>query len=95
MAEFWYNTNHHSAINTTPYEVVYGQTPPLHIPYVAGESVVEAVDRSMLAREEAIKMCKFHLKRAQDRMVNQANKHRSERVFDVGMWVYLKLQPHR
>lgn len=40
-------------------------------------------------------MLKFHLQRAQDRMVNQANKHRSDRVLDVGMWVYLKLQPHR
>ncbi|GJV56012.1 retrotransposable element Tf2 [Tanacetum coccineum] len=27
-------------------------------------------------------------------MVNQANKHRSDRVFEAGMWVYLKLYPH-
>ncbi|GKC94093.1 hypothetical protein Tco_1159535, partial [Tanacetum coccineum] len=32
---------------------------------------------------------------AQDRMRNLANKHRTYRVLDVGMWVYLKLQPHR
>ncbi|GJR33529.1 RNA-directed DNA polymerase, eukaryota, reverse transcriptase zinc-binding domain protein, partial [Tanacetum coccineum] len=55
LAEWWYNTNHHSAINTTPDEMVYGQTPPLHVPYVGGESKVEAVDRTLLAREEAIK----------------------------------------
>lgn len=24
LSEWWYNTNHHSAINSTPYEVVYG-----------------------------------------------------------------------
>ena len=40
-------------------------------------------------------MLKFHLKRSQDRMQNQANKHRTDRHFDVGTWVYLKLQPHR
>ncbi|GKE46805.1 retrotransposable element Tf2 [Tanacetum coccineum] len=51
-AEFWYNTNFHSAINTTPFQMVYGQTPPLHIPYVSGDSLVESVDRTMQAREE-------------------------------------------
>ncbi|GJR78796.1 retrotransposable element Tf2 [Tanacetum coccineum] len=37
LAEWWY-TNHHSATNTTPYEAMYGQSPPLHIPYVGGEN---------------------------------------------------------
>ncbi|GJW26149.1 reverse transcriptase [Tanacetum coccineum] len=32
---------------------------------------------------------------AQDRMRNLANKHRTDRVLDLGMWVYLKLHPHR
>jgi hypothetical protein len=35
-----------------------------------------------------------HLERAQQRMENQANKHRSEREFAVGDQVYLKLQPY-
>ncbi|GJZ42128.1 retrotransposable element Tf2 [Tanacetum coccineum] len=95
MAEFWYNTNFHSAINTTPFQTVYGQTPPLHIPYVNGDSLVEKVDRTMQAREESLQMVKFYPKRAQNMMVSQANKHKSDRVFEVGMWVYLKLQPHR
>ncbi|GJZ47519.1 retrotransposable element Tf2 [Tanacetum coccineum] len=47
------------------------------------------------AREQALNMLKFRLKRAQDRMRNLANKNRSDRVFEVGMWVYLNLQPHR
>lgn len=38
MAEWWYNTTFHSAINTNPYEVVYGQAPPLHLPYLPHES---------------------------------------------------------
>lgn len=35
-----------------------------------------------------------HLTRAQKRMKHQADKSRSERVFSVGDWVYLKLQPY-
>ncbi|GJR91413.1 gypsy/ty3 retroelement polyprotein [Tanacetum coccineum] len=54
LAEWWYNTNHHSAINTTPYEIVYGQSPPIHVPYVGGDIRVELVDRTLTAREEAI-----------------------------------------
>ncbi|GKB22159.1 reverse transcriptase [Tanacetum coccineum] len=86
MAEWWYNTNHHSAINTTPYEMVYGQTPPIHVPYMGGESKVEVVDRTLSARKESIEVCKFHLKRAQDRMKSQADKKRIHREFQVGDW---------
>jgi hypothetical protein len=35
-----------------------------------------------------------HLVRAQDRMKRQADKRRSERVFAIGDWVYMKLQPY-
>jgi ribosomal protein L21E len=35
-----------------------------------------------------------NLLRAQQRMKLQSDKHRSEREFEVGDWVYLKLQPH-
>ncbi|GKD24681.1 retrotransposable element Tf2, partial [Tanacetum coccineum] len=56
---------------------------------------LESVDRSLQARENAIEMFKFHIKRSQDRMKKYADLKRSEREFDVGMWVYLKLKPHR
>lgn len=58
MAEFWYNANFHSAIRMTPYEVLYGQPPPYHIPYLAGSSAVESVDRSLQQREVTIAMLK-------------------------------------
>jgi hypothetical protein len=35
-----------------------------------------------------------HLLHAQHRMKNQADKHRSERSFEVGDWVFIKLQPY-
>ncbi|PNX92266.1 retrotransposon-related protein [Trifolium pratense] len=95
MAEYWYNSNFHSAIQTTPYEVVYGQPPPIHLPYLPGASSSVTVDGSLLAREEAIKLLKFHLLRAQNRMIQQADKHRSDRKFEIGDFVYLKLHPYR
>jgi len=35
-----------------------------------------------------------HLIRAKDRMKKQSDKNRSERVFQVGDWVFLKVQPY-
>ncbi|GJY33020.1 retrotransposon-related protein [Tanacetum coccineum] len=94
LAEYWYN-NFHTAIQTTPYEVVYGQPPPNPITYVQGQSIVDQVDRSLSAREAMVQMLKFHLQRAQQKMKVQADKKRTDRVFEVNQWVYLKLLPHR
>ncbi|GKA75183.1 retrotransposable element Tf2, partial [Tanacetum coccineum] len=48
--------NYHTSTKTTPYEAVYCQTPPIHVPYILGDSRVEEVDRILQAREEAIKV---------------------------------------
>ncbi|GJU08920.1 retrotransposon-related protein [Tanacetum coccineum] len=51
LAEYWYSTNFHTSIQTTPYEAVYGQPPPSPIAYIQGQSLVDKVDRSLSARE--------------------------------------------
>lgn len=95
LAEWWYNTTYHSAIQTTPYEALYGQPPPLHLPYVTGASPVASVNRTLQQREVMRQALKFHLTRAQDRMKQMADKKQTEREFKVGDLVYLKLQPYR
>nr|GEV22310.1 ribonuclease H-like domain-containing protein [Tanacetum cinerariifolium] len=62
--------------------------------FMVVDRLMETVDRSLQAREAAIEMIKFHIERAQDRIKKYADLKRSGREFDVGMWVYLKLQPH-
>nr|GEW28417.1 reverse transcriptase [Tanacetum cinerariifolium] len=79
LAEYWYNTNFYNSIKTTLFEVLYGQTSLIHTPYVAKDSSVELVDRTLQAREQVIPMLKFHLKAAQDRMKSYAEKKRSDR----------------
>lgn len=64
VAEWWYNTTFHSSIQTTPFEALYGQPPPIHLPYVARDSGVEEVDRSLITREFKVQLLKYHLKRA-------------------------------
>ncbi|GJU93992.1 retrotransposon-related protein [Tanacetum coccineum] len=56
LAELWYHSNFHTSIHTTPFQAVYGQTPPIHVPYLGGLSKVDAVDRTLEAREQAIQI---------------------------------------
>ena len=91
MAEYWYNTSYHSAIQTTPYEALYGRPPPLHLPYLPGESSSAEIDSTLVTRELKLQFLKHHLSRAQLRMKQQADSHRSDRNFNVGHWVYFKI----
>lgn len=95
LAEWWYNTTYHSSTKLTPYQIVYGQAPPTHIQYVPGSTTVAAVDQWGIDRESTLKMIKEHLVQAQNRMKQLADRHRTEREFLVGDWVYLRLQPYR
>lgn len=95
LAEWWWNTHYHSATKLTPYEVVYNQPPPLHLPYLPGEVVDKDLDRTLQRRENMIAELKQQLLKAQSRMKHQADKNRSDRVFAIGDWVWLKLVPYK
>lgn len=84
LVEFWYNTNYHSTINHTPFEILYGYPTLLHIPYFVKDSNVAAVDKLLIDREAILQLLKYHLARAQSRMQQMANKHRTDREFHIG-----------
>lgn len=94
LAEFWYNTSYHSALRSSPFEVLYGHKPRFFgITNIAEEAVT---DLAAWTKERATVMAlvKQHLHRAQQVMKSKADRKRSDRVFAVGDWVYLKLQPY-
>jgi len=68
LAEWWYNTTYHNIVKASPYEIVYGQVPPAYLPYLPEESKIELVDKSFQKMEEQLKLVKFHMKRAQERI---------------------------
>ncbi|XP_008239126.1 PREDICTED: uncharacterized protein LOC103337735 [Prunus mume] len=94
-AEFSYNTAYHTSTKLTPFEVVYGQPPPRVTPYEPSTTRFANVDRSLAARDRVLTLLKSNLLMAQTRMKTQADKHRSEREFQVGDMVYLRLVPYR
>ena len=93
-AEYWYNTAYHSSIQRSPFEVVYGRSPPTLVSYERGTAKNEEVEKELLARDEILVKVKKELKRAQERMKRYYDQGRRGISFEVGDYVYLKLQPY-
>jgi hypothetical protein len=53
-AEYCYNTSFHTALRTTPFEVVYGRSPPPLLPYSPGTARTEAVDTLLWNRDDIL-----------------------------------------
>lgn len=94
LAEYWYNTSCHSALQMTPFEALYGYHPRHFSLDSTNVPAVSGISDWVHQRQFMERLIKQHLLRAQQRMKSQADKHRSERVFAVGDFVYLKLQPY-
>jgi hypothetical protein len=61
MAEWWYNTNHHSSTGLTLFEAVYGFVPPKLLSYVPGIIANDTVDQSLKSREQIIQILRDNL----------------------------------
>ncbi|WVZ77708.1 hypothetical protein U9M48_025546 [Paspalum notatum var. saurae] len=94
LAEYWYNISLHSALGTSPFEALYGR-PPRSLGLVPAD-LCPVPDLSQWLQEKEVMNCLLqqHLLRARLQMKRQADKHRSERKFEVGDSVFVKLQPY-
>jgi hypothetical protein len=50
-AKHCYNTSYHSALRTTPFDVVYGRPPPPLLPHQEGVAQTDAVDAMLRDRD--------------------------------------------
>nr|XP_027067300.1 uncharacterized protein LOC113692891 [Coffea arabica] len=96
MAKWWYNTSYHTAIQMTSFKALYGQAAPPQIALVPYTQAKVAVVRDYLRERHKVDIpLKQNLIQAQERMKRYADERRSERRFEVGNCVYLRLQPYR
>ncbi|KAL0439027.1 UNVERIFIED_CONTAM: hypothetical protein Slati_2385700 [Sesamum latifolium] len=95
LAEYWYNTNFYSSLKLTPFQALYSYLPgPLTIdPYIP--KTQPEIEEYLIERRKLIELLKLNLKEVQNRMKTYADKHRTERSFKIGDYVYLKPQPYK
>ncbi|CAN6723565.1 unnamed protein product [Malus baccata var. baccata] len=93
LIEFAYNNRFHSSIGMSPFEAIYGKSyrTPLCWSEVServlvGPEIVEETTQN-------IQVIKSNLKATQDYQKSLADRHATDRIYNVGDWVFLKLSP--
>lgn len=95
LAEWWYNTTFHTAIQMTPFKAMYGYSPPQINEFSVPCNISEEARVTIEEKEAILNKLKNSLADAQHRMKYFADKNRTERNLEVGDMVYLKLKPYR
>lgn len=74
--------------------MLYGQSPRQLGIEASTTCSVESLDEWLEQKSVMQALIQHHLARAQNRIKMQADKQCTERSFEVGTWVYVKLQPY-
>lgn len=94
LAELWYNSSFHTALGCSPFKALYGYELNLGLVPVLPDNEQSPASSFLQDREAHLAMLKQHLAAAQNRMKLQADRHRTDRVFQVGDKVLHKLQSY-
>jgi hypothetical protein len=81
-------------LGLSPFEVLYGHTPRHFGILNDAQFHAPIIEQWLLERKLLQDVVKHQLTRDQQRMKHHADKHRQEKVFEVGDKVYLRLQPY-
>jgi hypothetical protein len=73
LAEFWYNTSHHSAIGCSPFKALYKEEPHYGLLPDLNTTTNTEVINFLTERQNASDLLKYHLERAQLRMKHYAD----------------------
>ena len=74
---------------------LYGHHPPSITSSLRENSKVQTVEDHIKHQQEVPQLLKDNITLAHNRMKQQADQHHNERSFDVGNWVFLRLQPYK
>jgi hypothetical protein len=95
LAEWWCKTSSHTSSKMSPFLALYGYHPTSNTSPLKGDTKVQEVEDHIGDQQEVFKLLNEKLVVSQNRMKQQVDQHCSEREFEVGYWVYFRLQPYK
>jgi hypothetical protein len=90
-AEYCYNTSFHSALRTTPFQVVYGRPSPQLLHYVPSSAQTSTVDTLLQERDSFLADVRERLIQAQAYAKKHYDANHRSLEFNIGEWVWLRL----
>jgi hypothetical protein len=79
----------------SPFLELYGYHPPSITSPLKGTTNIQEIEDHIGHQQEFHKLLKDNLVMEQNWMKQQAYQHHNEREFEVGDWVFLRLQPYK
>jgi hypothetical protein len=79
----------------TPFTTLYGYHPPSITCSPKEKSKVQEVEYHIENQQQFLQILKDNLTMAHNCIKQQADQHRCERSFEVGDWVFLRLQVYK
>ena len=68
LVEYWFNTNYHTSTKLSPFEALYGYSPPKLLEFVPRTTRVAAVEELLQHRQQVMSILQENLVVAQRRM---------------------------
>lgn len=95
LSEWQYNSTYHTAAKMKPFKSLYGYEPPKLKGLALTNIKVPTVKNHLEENQNIVQVLKQNLINAKNQMKQQADWHRSEREFEEGHWVFVRLQPYK
>ena len=78
-----------------PFQALYGYAPPKLKDIITNQARVASVKDHLEENQKVVQILKENINTARNRMKQQADRHRTEREFEIGDWVFVRLQPYK
>eukprot|EP00253_Pinus_taeda_P021571 PITA_21571 len=95
LVEFAYNNGYHTSIQMSPFEVLYGRKCQTPSNWSGPEDKLKLGPEMLQEMEDMVKKVRANLKAAQDRQKNFADRKRRFKEYQVGDYVYIRIQARK
>ena len=95
LGEHCYNTTYHMTIRMTPFRALYGYDASTFADRIFSDTRAPKAKEWIQEGQDILKILRENIQAAQNQQKIYADRHRVERSFEVGDFVYLRLQPYR